>query len=284
MPLGRHEDGLDRLMKLMGSRDRRSRIRAAAALRDIPHLTFVRDRKRPFSLGRFLTVADLIPKGRRSALVDRLLGMIADNHADVRESAARTLSMLWPAVPARRQAEIASRLLALASDPDRRVRTAAVRSLLRLRFGSPAHLWQWVRDRILGLASQLEPLDALDALRDIARHDNSLSPRVRGQLLNHVVELSWNDDRIARSSAAHSMAWMHQGTSEAHRRIVVDRLLQLLKDPDDSVAKSAVEALVDMRGMIPSAQLATVRRSITERGPWWAPRLLRIDPGESPET
>jgi len=39
-------------------------------------------------------------------------------------------------------------------------------------------------------------------------------------------------------------------------------------------------ALVDMRGMIPSGRLATV----AVHGPWWAPRLLRIDPGESPET
>ena len=284
MSQGRHEDGLERLMKLLESRDRRSRIRGAAALRDIPQLTFVRDRKRPHSLGRFLTVADLIPKGRRGALVDRLLGMMTDNHADVRENAAGTLSILWPAVPARRRSRIAGRLLALACDPDRRVRAAAVRSLLWLRYGSPANLWESVRDRILELAGQLEPLEAILVLQDIVLHDKSLSPGVRGELLNHVLELSWNDDRIARSSAALSMAWMRQGTSEAQRRIIVDRLVQLLRDPDESVAKSAAAALVDMRGMIPSDQLATVRRAVAAHGPWWAPRLLRIDPGESPDT
>src|SRR5206468_11720180 len=135
----RHEDGLDRLMKLLASRDRRSQIRGAAALRDIPYLTFVRDRKRPHSFGRFLTVADLIPKGRRGPLIDRLLAMMTDGHADVRESANQTLSPLWPVVPARRWTEIVGRLLVLAGDRDRRVRIAAVRTLLLLRPGSPAN-------------------------------------------------------------------------------------------------------------------------------------------------
>src|SRR5438094_10156396 len=156
-------------------------------------------------------------------------------------------------------------------------------SCRRYRTCGSANMWESVRDRILELADQLEPLEAILTLQDIALHDKSLFPRAREELLNHFVELSRNEDCVVRSSTALCLAWMRQGTSEDQRRLVVDRLVQLLRDPDDSVAKAAAMALVDMRGMIPSGQLATVRRAVAVDGPWLAPRLLRIDPGDSPE-
>src|SRR5205823_9196879 len=87
------------------------------------------------------------------------------------------------------------------------------------------------RDRILELADQLEPLEAILTLQDIALHDKSLLPRAREGLLNHVVELSRNEDCVVRTAAALCLAWMCQGTAEAQRRLVVDGLVQLLGAP-----------------------------------------------------
>jgi len=64
----------------------------------------------------------------------------------------------------------------------------------------------------------------------------------------------------------------------------VDRLVQLLRDPDDGVAKAATEALVDMRGLIPHGKPGAVRRAAGKRGPWWAPRLFRLNAGSDRET